>query len=215
LKNNILVALVVACALVVVANGASITDASFEQPPVPAQLTFLYIPSLPTGTAGAAGWTYVGRSGVAVDTFFRPPPPDGSQAAFLQQFPDEGSTLTSISQALTDVSSTSTLTVYAAERPGFLVNSINVYFSGVLEGTITPSSTAFTPFTFALSGLPSIGTLTFQSAAPSLNNDFDTAIDAVSLTGLPTPVPEPSALVSVALAVAALFFFQRRPRGAS
>ena len=130
--------LLAALGSVTAASAATILNASFELPITPG---FAYNPVDPTG-----GWTFSGRSGVASTAFFVPPPPNGTQAAFLQQAGDQFSSLSSISQTLSGVTLVpSTLSFYIALRPGgFAANPILVTYAGQNLGTFTPASTNFT-----------------------------------------------------------------------
>lgn len=182
---------------------ASIINSSFEQP---VTASYLYNPIDPTG-----GWTFAGRSGVAATAFFVGPPPNGNQAAFLQQYVDQPSSLTSISQSLTAVALTPmALSFYIAQRPGYAPDPIVVTYGTQNLGTFTPAGTAFSLVSANFTPTATSGTLTFQSAATT-GSDLDTAIDQVTLT---SGVPEP---ISVALIVPALagmlLLHRRRVRG--
>jgi hypothetical protein len=189
----------ICCVGSMVAAHASIINASFEQPVVS---TFQYNPVDPTG-----GWTFSGRSGVAANTFFMAPPPNGNQAAFLQQFLDQPSTLSSISQSLTGVALTPmSLSFFIAQRPGFAADPTVVTYGSQNLGTFTPSGTAFSLVSVNFTPTATSGLLTFQSAATT-GSDLDTAIDVVSLTGA---VPEPMSLTLIIPALAGMLFLQRR-----
>jgi hypothetical protein len=182
-------------------SAATITNPSFEQPITSG---YIYNPADPTG-----GWLFSGFSGVAANTFFAPPPPDGRQAAFLQQYVGQGATLSSITQNLTAVLPLSVVTFYLAQRPGFAANPVVVSYAGTPVGTFTPSSTAFTPFTANFgAGAPSAGTLAFSSAATT-TGDLNTAIDLVSITA----VPEPSTVTLLIAPLGLLAYFHRRSIG--
>src|SRR6476661_4871773 len=113
------------------ATAASIGNFSFEQP---ATGSFIYDPVDPT-----LSWNFVGRSGVAANTFFVPPPPDGTQAAFIQQFVDQASSLSMITQQLSGVALVPTvLTFEIAERPGYTPNPIVVMYGTQNLGTFAP-----------------------------------------------------------------------------
>lgn len=168
-----------AIAFVAIAPAATILNSSFEQPTT---ISFSYNPLDPTG-----GWTFSGRSGVASNTFFTPPPPQGSQAAFLQQYLDQTATLTSVSQSLTGVTLTpSVLNFYIASRAGFAANPLDVFYGSQNLGTFTPSSTAFTLVSVAFTPTATSAVLRFTSKALT-NSDLNTAIDAVSLSVVPEP----------------------------
>lgn len=181
------------------AVAATILNPSFEQPTT---TSFIYNPTDPTG-----GWTFSGRSGVAANTFFNPPPPNGTQAAFLQQFVDQPSSLSSITQSVSGVTLVpSTLTFFIAQRPGNAPNPVVVTFGSQNLGTFTPSSTAFQLITVNFTPSSTSGVLQFQSAATT-NGDLDTAIDQVSL-GV-SAVPEPAMYIPTALIGAGLMVFGR------
>jgi hypothetical protein len=177
-KHIVILALVLAFGMSL--SAATILNPSFEQPPV---ANFQYTPVDPTG-----GWTFSGFSGVASQTFFQGPAPDGNQVAFLQQYVTEGSTLSSISQTISGVGPGYHINFFAAERStGYLPNPVNVFYAGTLLGTFTPGSPTFVAYSFTLpSGSPTSGVLMFQSVAPT-NGDLDTAIDLVSAGTIPEP----------------------------
>ena len=185
--------------LPVAASAAIITNASFE---APVTGSFVYNPVDPTG-----GWTFSGRSGVASGIFFAAPPPDGVQAAFLQQAGDQGSSLSSITQTVSGVALVSqTLSFYIALRPGgFAADPITVSYGSQTLGTFTPVSTAFTLVTINFVPLTTSGVLRFQSAAGT-GADLDTAIDQVSLS----TVPEPATYGLMGAALAGIGFLRRR-----
>jgi hypothetical protein len=166
---------------------ASIINGSFEQP---ATSSFIYNPVDPTG-----GWTFSGRSGVASNTFFTPPPPDGTQAAFIQQFVDQPSSLSSISQSVNGLTlSPTVLSFYIAQRPGSSADPIVVKYGSQNLGTFTPGSTSFAQVTINFTPTVTTGVLSFTSAAIT-NGDLDTAIDLVTLESRTPAVPEPSSLL--------------------
>jgi hypothetical protein len=169
------------------ATANSIVNFSFEQPTT---ATFTYDPLDPT-----LAWDFTGRSGVAATTFFTSPPPDGTQAAFIQQYLDQsGNNLSQISQQLSGVALVpTTLSFDLAQRPGFTANPIVVSYGGQTLGTFTPGSTAFSLITINFTPIATSGALSFTSAFLT-SGDLGTALDAVTFTQA-QPVPEPATLV--------------------
>jgi PEP-CTERM motif len=179
--------LLVTMALAATASATTIVNGSFEQPAIGG--SFQYNPVDPTGA-----WTFNGRSGIANSTFFAPPPPDGTQAAFLQQFVDQGNSLSSITQTLTAVAPGDIISFYLAQRPGFNANPVTVSYNGTTLGTFTPGSTAFVQFSVHVGAVAaSSGVLAFTSTVPT-TGDLDTAIDLVTSPNS-SRVPEPSTAV--------------------
>jgi len=180
---------------------AGIVNGSFEQP---ATGSFVYDPLDPT-----LAWTFTGRSGVAANTFFVAPPPDGTQAAFVQQFGDQtGSNLSSISQNVTGLTLTpTTLSFFIASRPGYSSNPVVVTYGSQNLGTFTPASTGFTNVTINFTPTATSGALVFKSAALT-GGDLDTAIDNVTLGAANTP--EPATFLLFAPALLGVFFLRRR-----
>jgi len=200
--SRIGITVVYTMALACISTAATILNPSFEQPTT---ASFVYNPVDPTG-----GWTFSGRSGVAVNTFFTPPPPDGNQAAFIQQYVDQPSTLSMISQSLTGVAlAPSSLTFRMAQRPGYAADPFTVLYGSQNLGTFTPLSTAFTQVTINFTPAAASGALVFQSAATT-NSDLDSAIDSVGFNNAGS-VPEPSSALLV-LPVLALLAQARRRR---
>jgi hypothetical protein len=180
---------------------AGVVNGSFEQPTTS---SFIYDPLDPT-----LAWTFTGRSGVAANTFFTGPAPDGTQAAFVQQFGDQsGSNLSSITQALTGLTLTpTTLSFSIASRAGYSSNPIVVTYGSQNLGTFTPASTAFSIVTINFTPTATSGSLVFKSAALTAG-DLDTAIDNVTVGAANTP--EPATMLLFAPALLGLFFLRRR-----
>ena len=184
------------------ATAASIVNFSFEQPTTP---SFVYDPFDPTG-----GWTFDGRSGVAANTFFTPPPPNGTQAAFIQQYVDQPSSLSAISQLLSGVAlAPATLSFYIAQRPGYTANPIVVSYGAQNLGTFTPASTAFTLVTISFTPSAASGVLSFRSASAT-TGDIDSALDAVTFNQAGQPVPEPTTLALMGAGSGLLALRRRR-----
>lgn len=199
--RQLAIAWLCATVLVGLASGASILNSSFEQP---ATASYLYNPVDPTG-----GWVFSGRSGVAANTFFNPPPPNGTQAAFLQQYLDQPSTLSSITESVSGVSLVpSVLTFFIAQRPGFAANPTTVSYGAQILGTFTPASTTFNMVTIFFTPTAASGNLTFRSAATT-NGDLDTALDLVTFNAV-APVPEPASMLFVLPALGLLALARRR-----
>jgi type VI protein secretion system component Hcp len=114
-----------------VANSFTVQDPGFEQPDVsqgPGR--FLYNPT-------GAPWTFTGSAGVVANgsAFGNANPPEGTQAAFLQQ-------LGSISQMVDLAAGTYSLSFWAAQRPGN-GQTFQVQVDGVVVGTFTPAGTSY------------------------------------------------------------------------
>jgi hypothetical protein len=195
-----LAAQAICCLGFMVVADASIINFSFEQP---VTSTYLGNPIDPTG-----GWTFSGRSGVAATVFFVGPPPDGNQVGYLQQYLDQPTALSSISQSLTGVALTpTTLSFYLAQRPGFAANPTVVTYGTQNLGTFSPAGTAFSLFSINFTPTAAAGTLTFKSAATT-GTDLDTAIDLVTLTS--SSVPEPTTVALIVPALAGMLLLRRR-----
>jgi len=182
---------------------AGVVNGSFEQP---ITSSFIYDPLDPT-----LAWTFTGRSGVAANTFFTGPVPDGTQAAFVQQFADQtGSNLSSITQSLTGLTLTPmTLSFYIASRPGNSSNPVVVTYGSQNLGTFTPASTAFSIVSINFTPTATSGSLGFKSAALTAG-DLDTAIDNVTLTASAPSAPEPASLILFVPALIGVFCLRRR-----
>jgi hypothetical protein len=179
-------------ALAGIASASPILNPSFETPTTG---SFVYDP---TGSS----WTFTGGAGVASNTFFVPPPPDGTQAAFVQ---NGGG----FSQSLSGLSLTPmTLSFYIAERPGYPANPIVVTYGAQTLGTFTPTSTNFTLVSIPFTPATASGTLQFGSAGGT--GDIDSALDLVTLNSSVTSVPEPSTLLLMVPAIAGLSLLRRR-----
>jgi hypothetical protein len=112
----------------------TITDSSFEMPPLAAN-TFQYAPN-------GSPWQFSGEAGVCGNgsAFGNPAAPSGSQAAFLQ-----GSG--SMSQSLYLDAGTYTLSFMAAQRPGQPhYQEVEVLVDGAQAVEATPAGTAYAPY---------------------------------------------------------------------
>jgi len=182
---------------------AGVINGSFEQP---ITSSFIYDPLDPT-----LAWDFTGRSGVAANTFFTGPAPDGTQVAFLQQFSDQtGSNLSSITQTLTGLTLTpTTLSFSIASRPGTSSNPVVVTYGSQNLGTFTPASTVFSIVTINFTPTATSGSLGFKSAALT-TGDLNTVIDNVTLAESAAGVPEPASLIFFVPALVGLFCLRRR-----
>jgi hypothetical protein len=197
MKNGFV--LVSMCALAASAQ-ADIVNPSFE---IPALGTGLYS----YNTAGAT-WVFANHSGEAAtgSPWFTGSPPEGNQAAFLQNI--EGDTLgsDSISQGLTGLTpgTSYNFTFFAAQRPEKTVAPITVFLGTNNLGTFTPISTAFSSFTTSAASATSANmTLSFVAAGAS-TGDWDSAIDKVGMQTVGATVPEPNNLVLLCACVLAI-----------
>ncbi len=163
-----------------------IRDSSFESPALAAG-SFQYNP---TGSP----WTFSGNAGIESNgsAWSAANAPDGTQAAFLQT--GTSGAAGQISQTVNLNPGTYYISFWAAQRPGYAVNPIQVQVDGQSVGSpISPTSTSWatyqTPtFTIASAGLH---TIAFVSTAPN-TADYDSFLDAVSLVD-----PPPAAQVNL------------------
>lgn len=186
----------------------TVPNAGFEEPSV-ASVGYAYDPT-------ATGMTFNGRSGVATGTFFTGAPVDGAQAGFIQNTSELAG---AIGISLSDLiaGSTYNASFYLAQRVGYGVNPIEVFFDGASLGVFAPSGASFEQFTSAnFIATGATGTLSFLGTGP--RTDSDTAIDAVSVTNL-TPVdgavPEPATWAMLTLGFGAVGGAMRRRRSTS
>jgi hypothetical protein len=201
-----------------------VPNGSFETPALSPAGSYQYTPA----TTLTQPWTFTGNSGIT--TAAAPPafgfnmqsPPDGKQAAFIQ---DTFGVLSSISQTIS-VGAAGNLSFFAEGREYSLagqnnVNPLNVFLDGVLltfGGSATVSPTTIHTFTQYVSDqVLTAGShlLVFQTAVVQTgtpNPDHTTFIDAVSVAAS-TSVPEPSPMI-LAGAAATLsglgVFFRKR-----
>jgi PEP-CTERM motif len=194
------------CALAVSAQASLIINPSFE------------IPSLGAGnysynTSGAT-WVFANHSGEAAtgSPWFSGSPPDGTQAAFLQNLVGDAAGSDSISQSLgLSIGTLYQFTVSAALRPGYNADPFTVFLDSNNLGTFTPLSTTFATFTTApVTATSATMTLSFVAAGAS-PNDITSVIDNV---GVLTPaIPEPGSFVLLGaglLALGSMFKLKRR-----
>jgi len=170
-------------------------------------------PSLGAGgysynTAGAT-WVFANHSGEAAtgSPWFSGSPPDGVQAAFLQNLAGDAAGSDFISQSLVGltVSTSYQFTFFAAMRPGYNADPFNVFLGSNNLGTFTPQSTTFASFTTApVVASSTTMTLSFVALAPPPGpsiNDIDSAIDNVGIQALGIPEPGSFALLGAGLLV--------------
>jgi len=175
-------------------------------------------PSLGAGgysynTAGAT-WVFANHSGEAAtgSPWFSGSPPDGVQAAFLQNLAGDAAGSDSISQTLgLSIGTLYQFTFSAAMRPGFQAAPFTVFLDSNNLGTFTPLSTTFVPFTTsAVIATSNTMTLSFFAVGPSVN-DIDSAIDNVGIQV--ETVPEPGSFVLLGaglLALGSMFKLKQR-----
>jgi CSLREA domain-containing protein len=121
--------------VVYVANNAlaAASDPDFATPTLRAR-DYVYDPA-------GSPWTFTGQAGLASNgsAFGNPPPPQGSQVAFLQG-------IGSISQTFDLTAGTYVLGLLAAQRPGNQ-QTFEVLVDGAVVATITPSGSSFALYT--------------------------------------------------------------------
>ena len=176
--------------LAISTQAATITNASFETPALGSG-GFSY------NTAGAT-WVFAGHTGEAATNspWFSGSPPDGTQAAFLQDL--SGDTLGSdnFSESVTGLSigTSYTFSFSAAQRSGFNADPFTVSLGSSNLGTFTPLSTTFAAFTSApVMATATSMTLTFAASGLSAG-DIDSAIDNVSVAAT-AAIPEPGSFI--------------------
>jgi hypothetical protein len=195
------------CGFAVSAQASIIANNSFETPSLGAG-GFSY------NTAGAS-WIFANHSGEAAtgSPWFSGSPPDGVQAAFLQNLAGDAAGSDSISQSLVGltISTSYQFTFFAAMRPGYNADPFNVFLGSNNLGTFTPLSTTFASFTTApVTASSTTMTLSFVTAGAS-PNDITSVIDNVGIQAL--GVPEPGSFVLLGgglLALGSMFKLKRR-----
>jgi len=208
-----------------------VPNGSFETPALSGAGAYQYNPP----TSLSQPWTFTGNSGIA--SVAVPPafgfnvqsPPDGKQAAFIQ---DTFGVLSSVSQTVA-VSAAGSLSFFAEGREYSLagqndVNPLHVFVDGVLltfGGSSLVSPTTIHTFTKYVSDQSlSVGShlIVFQTASVQTgtpNPDHTTFIDAVSVGGSAPAVPEPSPMIlagaAATLSGLGVFFRKRKTSVAS
>jgi hypothetical protein len=175
-------------------------------------------PSLGAGgysynTAGAT-WIFSNHSGEAAtgSPWFSGSPPDGTQAAFLQNLVGDAAGSDSISQTLgLNIGTLYQFSFFAALRPGFQAAPFAVFLDSNNLGTFTPLSTTFASFTTTgVIATSTTMTLSFFAMGSSVN-DIDSIIDNVGVQA--SAVPEPGSFVLLGgglLALGSMFKLKRR-----
>jgi hypothetical protein len=156
-----------------------ISDSSFESPALPAG-SYQYDPNS-SGTA----WNFYGNSGIESNgsAFSAANAPDGTQAAFLQSA-GGGVAAGQISQTVTLNPGTYYISFWAAQRPGYAVDPIQVQVDGQNVGSpITPTSTSWATYVTVSFTITSAGphTISFVDTAED-NSDSVSFLDEVSIS---------------------------------
>jgi hypothetical protein len=126
-----------------------------------------------------AGVSFFGNAGLASGMFFTTPTPDGQDAIHLQSHGGnpafEGSATIDLS-AFT--SGQQTVTFYDTYRPGYAIDTVDVFYGATLLGSVKPSSLGWTEesFNFTADG----SNLTFQSEG--IAGDANASISAISIS---------------------------------
>jgi hypothetical protein len=163
--------------------GIVVPDSSFEN------VTPTAYPYYSNGPGfSSPSWVFPIQDWQGVDpssgVWFVPPPPDGTQAAFLQQ---DNSFFWQTIAGFT-VGESYEVSFYLAQRPGYGANGVKVSLGGIDLGTYTPSSTAFDLVTTAImTASASSMTLRFEGTNPVVVGDTASAIDLVSIQQVPEP----------------------------
>lgn len=153
-------------------------NASFELPTL-AGGTYAYNPT-------GATWTFTGNAGIESNgsAWEAANAPDGSQAAFLQGNPNQGTgAIGAISQTVNVASAGTYVVTFQAARRNGQVQPVRLNVDGASIGaTITPTSNSFTTYTTASFSL-SAGVHTIRlEATDNAYGDRTTFVDAVTLT---------------------------------
>lgn len=200
MKKTLSLCVLVLTTVFTAAAGPVVQDSSFENVS-PGSYPFYEF----FGGFSSPSWTFGGGSGVdpSSGTWFVPAPPDGTNAAFLQNISSFSQTISGFT-----IGNLYTVSYYAAQRPGYAANSIDVSLGGVDLGAYLPSSTAFVQVTTSsMTATSDTMALTFQGTFNG--GDFDSAVDVVTISD-PSPAPEPSTLVLGGLSLIGLGILRRK-----
>ena len=187
-------------AVCLAASAATIVDPSFETPVVTGN--YLYYP---TGT----GWSNAGAWGIAYpNVFYTSSPPDGSQAAFLQN------ASSSISQDLTLVlGDTYLFTFFAVRRDPSRYGNLDVFLgaTNILSLSVDPYSDSWVQYTTnSIAATSSQMTLKFQMQSSQPVGDPVVALDWVQVQDTSQASPEPLSVGLLGFGIAALVGLRRR-----
>lgn len=175
------------------ANTVTVPNFSFENPGLTG--AFQYRPA-------AADWTFHGSAGIAAvgSGFNLATAPDGSQVAFIQR--QTGS----MDQTLTGliIGQVYVVSFESAERPDTFMpgmffgggQDFDVQWDGNSVGTFTPNSTDFSAYSTSFTATSTTGVLSFLGL-DTQGGDRTAFIDAVSVAGPDSPVPEPGSAATL------------------
>ena len=139
-----------------------------------------------TSLVEAAGWSFANGSGVINDSSAWGNP---GTVAFLQNYSDLAWAEPSISQTFTSGAGSFNVSFQLMQRSGN-EQSVNVLLDGqAIAPTLTPVSSAWTSYSFDISGLTgSSHTLTFNGINLSNAEDSSLFVDSVNVNAVPEPL---------------------------
>jgi hypothetical protein len=187
-----------ALALMATAGTASaavvvISDPSFESPSLPSGAYEYGVQNGAQHSSNgvdvtASGLTFGNGAGIQSNgsAWNFAPAPDGTQTAFLQSYNDQTpGVITQDVSGLTPGKSYD-ISFFDADRAGYGVDPVTVYFDGAALGTYTPASTNWNSVTTA-SFIPtsSNGVITYSVGLNA--GDADIGLDDVSISAVPEP----------------------------